>query len=65
MQLTIILLSNPSPNTGIPAKTLGTGTVEAVGTQLFTIYIIPFEAVGMLLLAAIIGAVVLAKRKVE
>jgi NADH-quinone oxidoreductase subunit J len=39
------------------------GSVESVGRSLFTTYLLPFEIAGFLLLAAIIGAVVLAKKK--
>ena len=38
------------------------GTVEALGSQLFTTYLLPFEITGILLLVAVVGAVVLAKR---
>ena len=41
----------------------GFGSVESVGRSLFTIYLLPFEIASFLLLAAIIGAVVLAKKK--
>lgn len=41
------------------------GTIEEIGTQLFTNYLLPFEAAGFLLLAAAIGALVLAKKKFE
>lgn len=40
------------------------GVVGAVAAPLFQTYLIPFEITSILLLAAIIGAVVLAKRKV-
>lgn len=40
----------------------GFGTVEAVGEMLFREYLFPFELASVLLLVAIIGAVVLAKR---
>jgi len=40
------------------------GVVGAVAAPLFQIYLIPFEITSILLLVAIIGAVVLAKRKV-
>jgi len=39
------------------------GHSEAIGTALFTKYLFPFEAISVLLLMAIIGAVVLAKKK--
>ena len=40
----------------------GFGTVESVGHLLFTQYLVPFEMTAILLLIAVIGAVVLAKR---
>jgi NADH-quinone oxidoreductase subunit J len=40
----------------------GFGTVESVGHLMFTQYLVPFELTGILLLVAIIGALVLAKR---
>lgn len=42
-----------------------TGSVQAVGRSLFTTYVYPFEMVSLILLAAAVGAVVLAKRHVE
>jgi NADH-quinone oxidoreductase subunit J len=47
--------------TQVPA---GFGTTEAIGMQLFTQYLLQFEITGLLMLAGVIGAVVLAKRKV-
>lgn len=41
------------------------GTIETIGSELFTTYILPVEAAGFLLLAATIGALVLAKKKFE
>ncbi len=41
------------------------GTTVAVGTSLFTEYVLPFEIASILLLAAMVGAVVLAKTKVD
>ena len=41
------------------------GTVEMVGTALFTDFVLPFEVASILLLAAMVGAVVLAKSKVD
>jgi NADH-quinone oxidoreductase subunit J len=39
------------------------GTVEEMSIQLFTRYLLPFEITSILLLSAIIGAVVLAKKR--
>jgi NADH-quinone oxidoreductase subunit J len=40
------------------------GTVKAVGTLLFTEYLLPFEVTSLLLLVAIVGAVVVAKERI-
>jgi len=39
--------------------------VDAIGQALFTTYALPFELIGFLLLAAIIGAIFLARRPEE
>ncbi|MBI5591748.1 MAG: NADH-quinone oxidoreductase subunit J [Deltaproteobacteria bacterium] len=41
------------------------GTTKAVGKMLFTDYLLPFEIASVLLLAAIVGAVILAKRRID
>jgi len=43
----------------------GFGGFREVGIQLFTRYVVPVEVAGFLLLAAIVGAVVLAKRRID
>ena len=49
-----------------PAHVLETfGTTREVGTILFTEFVLPFEVASILLLVAMIGAVVLAKSKVD
>ena len=42
-----------------------TGTIDAVGKALFSDYVFPFEMVSLVLLAAVVGAVVLTKRRLE
>jgi len=39
------------------------GGVEALGRLLFTTYLFPFEVTSLLLLAALVGALALAKRR--
>ena len=39
------------------------GTIESMGGALFTRFVLPFEVTSLLLLAAIVGAVVLAKKR--
>jgi NADH-quinone oxidoreductase subunit J len=46
-------------------KSVDLGTVENIGKELFTTFLFPFEVTSILLLAAIVGAVILAKRKLE
>jgi NADH-quinone oxidoreductase subunit J len=40
------------------------GAVGAIAQPLFTTYVVPFEITGILLLVAVVGALVLAKRRV-
>jgi NADH-quinone oxidoreductase subunit J len=52
------------PSPALAAQTLPvTGNTEEVGWLLYTSYLIPFEVASMLLLVAMIGAIVLAKRE--
>jgi len=51
------------PAGSVPALQQQQGIVGAVANPLFSAYLIPFEIASVLLLAAIVGAVVLAKRK--
>ena len=48
----------------MPRGPVEVGTVEAVGRALFTDYLLAFEITSVLLLAAVIGAIALAKRKI-
>ncbi len=41
------------------------GNVEALGSVLYTQFLFPFEVASVLLLAALIGAIVLAKRTID
>jgi NADH-quinone oxidoreductase subunit J len=41
------------------------GTTEMVARSLFTEYLLPFEATSILLLVAVVGAVILAKTKLD
>lgn len=49
----------PSPPSAVDA-----GSVQAVGRALFTDYLLAFEITSVLLLAAVIGAIALAKKKI-
>jgi NADH-quinone oxidoreductase subunit J len=54
----------PVPASIVPAAPLPvSGNTEEVGWLLYTSYLIPFEVASMLLLVAMIGAILLAKRE--
>ncbi len=62
----VIFLSKSSNSiTSEVTQSVGVGTVENIGREMFTNYVVPFEAAGYLLLSATIGAMVLAKKKFE
>jgi NADH-quinone oxidoreductase subunit J len=68
LQLFILLRSAPPADVSLPAGAMvaaqeAQGIVGAVARPLFTTYVLPFELASVLLLAAMIGAVVLAKRQ--
>ncbi|HET8759911.1 MAG TPA: NADH-quinone oxidoreductase subunit J, partial [Nitrospiria bacterium] len=44
-----------------PEVVLGVGHTKAIGIVMFRDYLLPFELIGIYLLAAIVGAIVLAK----
>ena len=51
----------PGTSTELPATF---GTIGSLGAQLYTQWLLPFEAVSLLLLVAMVGAVVVAKSRV-
>ncbi len=55
-----IFAASPLPE---QASQTQAGTIEAIGAKLFSDYLLPFELTSFLILAAIIGAVTLAKQK--
>jgi NADH-quinone oxidoreductase subunit J len=55
--------TQPDLATGVTQTGSNYGTVEAFGKALFTQFLLPFELTSLLLLVALIGAVVLGKRK--
>jgi len=57
--LTVGVSSSPPPQ----SRSTEIGTVEFVGHALYTGYLLPFEITSLLLLAAMVGIIVLAKRK--
>lgn len=55
--------TNTTP--AISSKMSQVGTVEAVGNILFTHYLYPFEVTAILLTAAVVGALLIAQRKIQ
>ncbi|MGC3998885.1 MAG: NADH-quinone oxidoreductase subunit J [Anaeromyxobacter sp.] len=65
MLVTVIAVAIADVQTGEPAQLPADfGEVKAVGWVLYTKYLLPFEATSLLLLAAIVGAVVVAKERI-
>lgn len=65
VQIIIGLVAHPTGVNALAANATALGTTESIGQSLFTTYLFPFEAVSLLLLAALIGSVILAKRHVK
>jgi len=59
----VLFVVPPFPRTSVGTPPATFGTIEDVGRKLFTVYLLPFELTSVLLLIAIIGAVILAKRR--
>ena len=53
----------PAPASPMQNSDLAINNVERVGMLLYTDYLIPFEVASMLLLVAMVGAIILAKRE--
>lgn len=58
-----VAYATDSVRVGLGGSAVQVGDTPAIGMLLFTKYLLPFEIASVLLLAAIVGAVVLAKRK--
>jgi len=58
--LVLALIAAPAPDA---AGTPAIGHHRALGRALFTDFVVPVEIAGLILLAAIVGAVILAKRR--
>lgn len=66
--LVLVLKKLPSSDTvdwaSDGARLASFGTVQQLGAELYTRWLFPFEAVSLLLLVAIVGAVVVAKSRI-
>ncbi|HYV45484.1 MAG TPA: NADH-quinone oxidoreductase subunit J [Myxococcaceae bacterium] len=58
------LPADQAPVTMAPAQAAGFGSLHELGKLLYGTWLLPFEAVSLLLLVAIVGAVVVAKPRI-
>ena len=63
LEICYIVFTSELPSTAAPFESAGLGTVESLGSALFGRFLLPFELTSILLLAAIVGAVVLARKR--
>ncbi len=64
-QLLLVVAGLTEKNKSLPPFADEMGTAQSIGMELYTNYLLPFEAIAMLLMATIIGAVILAKKKIK
>ena len=65
MELIYIFIMPNGAQTIEMTRATDIGTVEAIGRVLFTQFLFPFEVTSLLLTAAIVGAIVLAKKNLN
>ena len=65
VMMILAIIGKPTGMNVLSDQAVVIGTAESIGQSLFTTYLFPFEAVSLLLLAALIGSVILAKRHVR
>jgi len=63
LEIFYIVFAGDLPALPAPLESAGLGTVESLGSALFGKFLLPFELTSILLLAAIVGAVVLARKR--
>ena len=60
--LMYVIRTSPLETVPVSAQSAAVGTVETIGRDLFTEYLLPFEATSVLIMMAIVGAMVIAQR---
>ena len=58
----LLIIFKAIPSGGSLPETFSVGSVESIGMVLMTQYLFPFEMISVVLLAALIGAIVIAKK---
>lgn len=64
-QLIYMVLNWSGANMGLSVLANEVGTVESLGKAIFTDFLLPFEVTGILLTSAVVGALVIANKKVN
>lgn len=64
-QLVVVYFTQTGFYDSMPAEAVHNGTAQAIGAELYTNYLFAFEAIAILLLLAIVGAMLLAKRRID
>ena len=62
--LLLVYFIHQQPESGVHFGGFTGGSAQAVGRALFTTYLLPFEVTSVLILIAIIGAIVLARKEI-
>jgi NADH-quinone oxidoreductase subunit J len=57
--------ANNGVSSAVPNAGSIVGSTQVIGKSLFTTYLFPFEVASILLLVGMVGAIVLAKRKLD
>jgi len=57
-------LKLPQAPAAAPSSSVTPGNVEAIADVLFSEYLLPFEVASVLLLVAVVGSVVMAKKRI-
>lgn len=62
-QIIVLLLANTKLTTEMSPLAKDNGTVGEIGLKLFSDYLYPFEMISLLLIVAVIGALILGKKR--
>ncbi len=63
-EMAYLFFASEGTTSGLSEQAEAIGSVEGMGAALFGKYLLPFEVTSLLLLAAVVGAVILAKKKI-
>ena len=63
LEVFIVIFGSATLPAGMHASAAANGSIESMGAAMFSTFVLPFEATSVLLLVAIVGAVVLAKKR--